>query len=141
MVPLGNASTVNTSKLIHFEELVLDENGERKSDIVFEKLKGLNLRFDLDVTRDAVAQIVLDRATGSVLRGSGDGELSMIIDTNGKFEMYGDLVVANGEYQRPPKIVLCADNNQRHKQSAGQVSLLNVDHFWWHIAVNAPYHL
>lgn len=98
MVPLGNASTVNKSKLIHFDALIIDENGERRSDIVFEKLKGLNLRFDLNVTKNAVAQIVLDRATGSVLKGSGDGKLSMIIDTNGKFEMYGNLVVAEGEY-------------------------------------------
>ncbi len=98
IVPLGNVSTVNSSKLIHFENFEPEEGEERK-EIVFEKLKGLSLNFRLKVTRDAVAQIVLDKATGSVLRGSGDGDLTLNIDTNGKFEMYGNLVVDNGEYQ------------------------------------------
>ncbi|MEL4454329.1 translocation/assembly module TamB domain-containing protein [Lutimonas vermicola] len=98
IVPLGNVSTVNSSKLIHFENFEPEEGEERK-EIVFEKLKGLSLNFRLKVTRDALAQIVLDKATGSVLRGSGDGDLTLNIDTNGKFEMYGNLVVDNGEYQ------------------------------------------
>ena len=101
-VPLGNVSTINSSNLIHFETITEEESELgpiKKEDIVFEKLKGLRLNFRLNVTKDAVAQIVLDRATGSVLRGSGDGNLRLNIDTNGKFEMYGNLVVDNGEYQ------------------------------------------
>ena len=102
IVPLGNVSTVNSSKLIRFESVDEDaeEQGEeKKEEIVFEKLKGLRLNFRLNVTKDAVAQIVLDKATGSVLRGSGDGDLTLNIDTNGRFEMFGNLVVDNGEYQ------------------------------------------
>ena len=99
IVPLGNVSTVNSSQLIHFENLVTDENGEEKKEFIFKKLKGLNLSFNLEVTRDAIAQIVLDRTTGSVLRGSGDGDLTINIDPNGKFEMFGDLVIDHGEYQ------------------------------------------
>ncbi len=98
IVPLGNVSTVNSSKLIHFENIE-EVEGEERREIVFEKLKGLKLNFRLNVTKEAVAQIVLDKATGSVLRGSGDGRLSLNIDSNGKFEMYGNLVVDNGEYQ------------------------------------------
>lgn len=99
IVPLGNVSTVNSSKLIHFEEIDVLDDEKVKEEIVFEKLKGLTLNFKLNVTRDAVAQIVVDRATGSIMRGSGDGLLTLNIDTNGKFEMYGDLTVDNGEYQ------------------------------------------
>ena len=102
IVPLGNVSTVNSSKLIHFESFDPEEGEEgmeSKDEIVFEKLKGLRLNFRLKVTKDAVAQIVLDKATGSVLRGSGDGDLTLNIDTKGRFEMYGDIVVDNGEYQ------------------------------------------
>ncbi len=100
IVPLGNVSTVNSSKLIHFELNRGGEDEEEKEDvIVFEKLKGLTLNFNLNVTRDAVAQIVLDKATGSILRGSGDGNLTLNIDTNGRFEMFGEITVDNGEYQ------------------------------------------
>jgi hypothetical protein len=99
ILPLGNVSTVNNSKLIHFESTKIDENPDAREEIIFEKLKGLNLDFRLNVTKDAVAQIVIDRATGSVLRGSGDGNLRLNIDTNGRFEMFGQLTVDNGEYQ------------------------------------------
>jgi len=99
IVPLGNVSTVNSSKLIHFENLDLEEGEKKSDDIVFEKFKGLTLNFKLKVTREAVAQIVLDKSTGSVLRGSGVGNLALNIDTNGKFEMFGNLTIDNGEYQ------------------------------------------
>ena len=102
IVPLGNVSTVNTTKLIHFESIDdLEEEGteKSKSEVIFERLKGLNLNFNLDVTRDAVVQIVVDRSTGSILRGRGDGNIRLNIDTNGRFEMYGNLVVDQGEYQ------------------------------------------
>jgi hypothetical protein len=99
ILPLGNVSTVNNSKLIHFESTMMGENKEERKEIIFEKLKGLTLNFKLKVTKDAVAEIVIDKATGSVLRGSGDGNLSLNIDTNGRFEMFGELTVDNGEYQ------------------------------------------
>ena len=99
ILPLGNVSTINSSKLIHFESTRVDEDADKREEIIFEKLKGLTLDFRLNVTRDAVAQIVIDRATGSVLRGSGDGNLRLYIDTNGRFEMFGQLTVDNGEYQ------------------------------------------
>ena len=46
-----------------------------------------------------MAEIVIDKLTGSVLRGSGDGNLSLNIDTNGRFEMFGELTIDNGEYK------------------------------------------
>jgi len=61
-------------------------------------ISGLELAFDLNVTPDAEIEIVLDQETGSVLRGSGAGLLRIDINTNGKFNMYGDFIVSNGTY-------------------------------------------
>jgi len=100
IMPLSDVSTVNESKLIHFENAnVFEEDEKEIKDIVFKELKGLSINFDLEVTKDALAEIVIDKISGSILRGSGDGKLTLNIDTNGKFEMYGVLVVDNGEYQ------------------------------------------
>ena len=99
VIPLSDVSQVNESKLIHFtnvEEIEEDENETKE--IVFKELKGLSINFDLKVTKDAVAEIVIDKITGSLLRGSADGNLKLNIETNGKFEMYGNLKVDNGEY-------------------------------------------
>ncbi len=100
IIPLNYVSNVNTSRLIHFENPNdLFDDSEISGDVIFENLKGLNINFNLDVTKDAVAEIVIDKVTGSLLRGSGDGNIRMSIDTNGKFEMYGSLLIDNGEYQ------------------------------------------
>lgn len=100
ILPLSYVSTVGESRLIHFEN---PSNGENKEEsdgaIVFNQLKGLSINFNLEVTKDAVAEVVIDRITGSLLRGRGDGDMVLNIDTNGKFEMYGALVVDSGEYQ------------------------------------------
>ena len=99
IIPLSDVSTVNDSRLIHFENQVTEVEETKNKEIVFERLKGLTINFRLEVTKDAVAEIVVDKISGSTLRASGDGNLRMSIDTNGKFEMFGALVVDNGEYQ------------------------------------------
>ena len=98
-IPLGNTSTVNTTKLIHFETEEAEEGEDRRGEVVFERLKGLTLNFNLNVTRDALAEIVIDRNTGSSLRGRGDGNIRLNIDTNGRFEMFGSLTVDQGDYK------------------------------------------
>ena len=45
-----------------------------------EKVKGLNLNFNLAVTKDAVAQVVIDKVSGSDLKGSGNGNLNIEIE-------------------------------------------------------------
>ncbi|MCB0472709.1 MAG: translocation/assembly module TamB [Flavobacteriaceae bacterium] len=100
IIPLSDISTVGDSKLINF---ITEENrnadGNAPKEVVFDKLKGLTLNFDLTVTKDAVAEIVIDKNTGSVLRGSGDGYMRIEINTNGKFDIYGSYVVNNGVYR------------------------------------------
>ena len=70
----------------------------KNEEIVFEQLKGLTLKFNLQVTKDAMAQVVIDKQTGSLLKAYSDGNLQLNIDTNGKFEMFGELVIDKGEY-------------------------------------------
>lgn len=93
VIPLSDVTTVSNYKLIRFKTgKKVDENYE------IEKIKGLNLKINLDVTKDAVAQIVIDKASGSDLKGSGTGKLNIEIDTRGKFIMNGDLEIDNGVY-------------------------------------------
>ena len=99
IIPLNYISKISESSLIHFVDPNADDTDESENkDVVFEQLKGLSLNFNLHVTKDAVAEIVIDKLSGSLLRGSCEGDLSLQIDTNGKFEMYGAVVVENGEY-------------------------------------------
>jgi len=61
-------------------------------------LSGIDLDFDLDVTDDAYFEIIIDRTTGDVIRGSGNGDIRMTIDTRGEFNMYGAFEISQGAY-------------------------------------------
>ncbi len=99
IIPLSDVSTVGESQLIHFVNTEKEDKIEKKKEeIIFEELKGLTIKFNLQVTKDALAQVVIDKQTGSLLRGYSDGNLQLNIDTNGKFEMFGELVIDHGEY-------------------------------------------
>ncbi len=62
------------------------------------KVTGLNLEFDLDVTEDAYGEIIFDITSGDIIRGRGNGHLSMKIDTKGEFTMLGNYEFVSGGY-------------------------------------------
>ncbi|MBS9773675.1 MAG: translocation/assembly module TamB [Tenacibaculum sp.] len=95
VIPLSDVTTLNNYKLIHFKKNKEEETDKLKS---IKNIGGLNLNLNLEVTKDAVAQVVIDKVTGNELKGSGTGNLLIEIDTKGKFLMNGDLSIDNGEY-------------------------------------------
>ncbi|PRY12328.1 autotransporter translocation and assembly factor TamB [Pontibacter ummariensis] len=61
-------------------------------------LSGITMNFELDITDDAYFEIIIDRVTGDVIRGSGNGDIRMTIDTRGDFNMYGSFEITEGAY-------------------------------------------
>ena len=95
-IPLSDVASVGDYSFINFVERnnlkTIEEQRQLKD------YQGLELEFNLDVTPDAEVEIVTDTKTGSSLKGTGEGILLIQINTNGKFEMYGDFVVVTGEF-------------------------------------------
>ncbi|WP_289644537.1 translocation/assembly module TamB domain-containing protein [Maribacter aestuarii] len=95
-IPLSDVASVGDYSFINFVEKnnlkTIEEQRQLKD------YQGLELEFNLDVTPDAEVEIVTDTRTGSSLKGTGEGILLIQINTNGKFEMYGDFVVVTGEF-------------------------------------------
>ncbi len=98
VIPLSDVKTISNTKLVTFITAKDEEKFDLSSEVLLEKFKGLSLNFDLQITKDAVVEMILDKATGSALKGSGTGDLRIEIDTKGKFNMYGDFVIDNGTY-------------------------------------------
>ena len=96
VIPLKDVTTVESYKLIHFisEEKIED----RQKELAIEAIEGVNLNIDLEVTKDATAEVVIDEVNGSNLEGSGAGNLRIEINTRGKFNMFGDFAIDNGFY-------------------------------------------
>ena len=80
----------------------IDKNKDRRVDTedkkVLKEIRGLEMDFELDVTNDASVEIVIDQETGSFLSGRGVGNLFMEINTNGKFNIWGDFITFDGVY-------------------------------------------
>lgn len=95
VIPLKDVTTVNNYKLVHFKN---KEENKKTKNVELEDIKGLNLNFNLEITKDAVAQVVIDKTSGSDLKGSGTGNLNIEINTSGKFNMFGDFIVDSGVY-------------------------------------------
>ena len=97
-IPLNDSESIGDNSYIHFlspEEKQAQLEGK---DIVLEEIKGLELNFDLDVNDNALVEVVVDKKTGSSLKGRGAGTLLIEINTNGKFNMWGDFVAYEGSY-------------------------------------------
>ncbi|NNC35751.1 MAG: translocation/assembly module TamB [Croceitalea sp.] len=95
-IPLSDVTSVGDYSFINFIEKQNTQliEGQR----VLDNYQGLELTFDIVVTPDAEVEIVVDRESGSTLKGTGEGLLLMEINTNGKFNMYGQFIVVTGEY-------------------------------------------
>ncbi|MFH4965221.1 translocation/assembly module TamB domain-containing protein [Gaetbulibacter sp. M235] len=97
-IPLSDTESFGDNSYIHFlspEEKLARKNGV---DFKFNEIKGLELDFDLDITEDAEIEIIINKDTGHGLKGRGNGGMLVEINTNGKFNIYGDFSVFEGVY-------------------------------------------
>ena len=74
------------------EEIPGDDNTLNKIN------KTLDLNMNLEINNSAEFEITIDQETGSYISGKGDGDLLMEIDSDGKFNIYGDFVASEGIY-------------------------------------------
>lgn len=95
-IPIEDAQSVGDYEFISFVERSTSsavEEGE-----LVDNYSGLDLAFNLEVTPEAEVEIVIDPDTGSSIKGTGNGNIYMDINTLGKFNMFGEFVVATGTY-------------------------------------------
>ena len=97
-IPINNTEASSDKNFIHF--LSPKEKLNLQKGIITEvrDYNGLELKFDLNITKDAIIEIILDRDSGHGMTARGDGTLLLEINTLGKFKMTGDYSVDKGEY-------------------------------------------
>ncbi|NDK57248.1 translocation/assembly module TamB domain-containing protein [Pontibacter fetidus] len=97
VIPLDNQESVARKDFIKFVTRTPDSLAVAVDDQKVD-LSGINMNFNLDVTDDAYFEIIIDRTTGDVIRGSGSGDIRMTIDTRGEFNMFGVFEISQGAY-------------------------------------------
>ena len=97
-LPIDDTEAIGDNSYIHF--LSPEEKAARINGVFVENVatSGLELSFDLDVDTDALIEIVVDKRNGTKLRGRGAGNLLIEVNTNGKFNMWGDFIVYDGKF-------------------------------------------
>jgi hypothetical protein len=89
---LGNNSFINFMTIQDYQKMLTEK-------IVKEnRYQGLELDFNFDIDTDTDIEIILNRETGHAMKGKGYGSMQMNINTLGKFEMFGDFQIQEGEY-------------------------------------------
>jgi len=97
-IPISDAASVGDNSFMRFITPEEKERRKNGTSTTFEELQGLSVNFDLDVTPDAEIEIMVDKENQSTLRGKGVGNLLIELDTNGKFNMWGDFITYSGIY-------------------------------------------
>ena len=59
---------------------------------------GVTLEMEIEVTDEAIGEIIFDEEVGDVLRGQGNGNLSIRIPRDGDLQMYGTITLTQGDY-------------------------------------------
>lgn len=98
VIPLSDSESFGDNSYIHF--LTPEEKRAKKEgrEVRSKDITGLELDFELDITQDAEIEIVIDKVSGSTIKGRGAGGMLIDINTNGKFNIYGDFIVYEGVY-------------------------------------------
>ena len=105
-LPLDNTAKAQQASYIKFVSRNLPDSVRRRQALATATisaqdkvdLSGIRLNMNLTVTPNAYLEILLDEATGDVMRGAATGQLRLNIDTRGDFNMYGQVEIVRGAY-------------------------------------------
>lgn len=99
-IPISKGAETKSSSFIKFidrTDTTLTKT-EIEDDVDKIKIEGLNLDLDIEVTPDAYTEIIIDAKTGDIIRGRGNGQLRLQIDSQGDFNMAGGIDIVQGSY-------------------------------------------
>ncbi len=98
-IPLNDSESFGDNSYIKFLSPEDRKAKLKGSTSTSTEISGLNLEFNLDINPKALIEIVIDKESGSSIKGKGEGLLGIFINTNGKFEMFGNVSVLEGTYR------------------------------------------
>ena len=134
-IPLTSAEDITESNFITF--INKDTSSVKIRDEYKVDLTGIRMKFELDLTPDAEVQLIFDPKIGDVMKGKGNGHLSMEINTLGNFSTHGEFVIEEGEYLFTLMNVI----NKRFKVEKGGTIKWTGDPYNAQIDINAIYKL
>ncbi|MBK9416213.1 MAG: translocation/assembly module TamB [Flavobacteriales bacterium] len=90
--PVGGSTEVSAISFVRFTSGP-EEEVEAEVD-----LSGITLDLNVEVTPDALFELIFDPTVGDIMSGRGRGNMEMSVDRNGAFDMRGQVEVTDGAY-------------------------------------------
>lgn len=99
-IPLNSSTSIEQEEYISFVDFSSDSLKSQIQAKIDEEvdLSGIKLDFDLEITNEAYCELIFDIKSGDIIRGRGEGNLNLQIDTKGDFNMFGDFEIETGAY-------------------------------------------
>ncbi len=99
-VPMSEAAEVEKKEFIRFVSFSDSTFQSSLSDKFANKLdlSGIQVDFNIDVTPDALFEIIFDYKAGDIISGRGNGDMQLQLDTKGEFNMFGSFEIQEGKY-------------------------------------------
>ncbi len=93
-IPLGESGTSSIQNFVTFVDFD-SLNVQQEKEIDF---SGINLDMNIEITEDALVNLIFDEKIGDVMKGRGAGNLNMNISPGSDFSMVGRYEVVKGDY-------------------------------------------
>ncbi len=101
-IPMSSTETVQKKDFINFVHFTDSSSMIDDKDIKRKKrtntATGISMDINLDITPDAYTEIIFDIKSGDIIRGRGNGEIKLQLDTKGDFFMFGAVEFTQGAY-------------------------------------------
>ncbi len=103
-IPMSSTETVDKKDFINFIDFTdsLSINTDTDTDKNKKRRKvestGISMDINLDITPDAYTEIIFDIKSGDIIRGRGNGDIKLQLDTKGDFFMFGAVEFTQGAY-------------------------------------------
>ncbi|MEJ6663705.1 MAG: translocation/assembly module TamB domain-containing protein [Flavobacteriaceae bacterium] len=97
-IPISDVATIGDDSFIRFISPQEQKARIKGETFVADEIKGLTINFDLDINDQAEVEILVDPVNNSKFKGRGSGLLFIEINTLGKFKMWGEFVIIEGNY-------------------------------------------
>ena len=96
-LPLDDNEDLEISEFVSFVNLNDTSIKRNKKEEEFD-FSHLDMDFNFEINPEAKVKIIFDPTVGDEINTKGQGNIGMRINTNGKFNMYGEYAVTEGNY-------------------------------------------
>jgi hypothetical protein len=99
-IPMSESNDVEKKEFIRFVNFSDSTFQSSLTDKLANKLDltGFQVDFNIDVTPDALFEIIFDYKAGDIISGRGNGDIQLQLDTKGEFNMFGPFEFEEGKY-------------------------------------------